>query len=263
MGKSEKGSSLDPSRFIDTNAIRFSPPWGDADRAWWDTHMFEPYGIYPDELGEMLSASAVGNKTVTLGKIDTYANAFEIEVTGHIGDTGRAWFHQRRLDLSGPLFEARKMAIPAEDQQGGRGRLFMADLVDTAERLGINVITVEAEDIGRYAWARFGFVPDRGSWNFQVRVEAVRRLQMARGQLSSQAYAAYREVLDMERPEMIREVASWTDMVDSRHMDDRGYPLKVELGKALLLETPANWFGEFRLDDPESMTIFRRYVGRQ
>jgi hypothetical protein len=64
-------------------------------------------------------------------------------------------------------------------------------------------------------------------------------------------------------PEMIREVASWTDMVDSRHMDDRGYPLKVELGRALLLETSANWFGDFRPDDPESMKIFRRYVGRE
>jgi len=39
--------------------------------------------------------------------------------------------------------------------------------------------------------------------------------------------------------------------------------LKVELGKALLLETSANWFGDFRLDDPESMKIFRRYVGRE
>lgn len=263
MGNWGDGGRFDRSRFVDTNAIRFSPSWGDAEQAWWNTHMFEPYGIYPDELGEMLSASAIGDKIVTLGKIDTYSNAFEIDVTGHIGDTGRAWFHQRRLDLSGPLFEGRKMAIPYDDQHKGRGRLLMTDLVDTAERLGISLITVEAEDIGRYAWARFGFVPDRGSWNFQVRIEAIRRLQLARGQLTAEAYAAYREVLDMEQPEMIREVASWTDMVDSRHMDDRGYPLKVELGKALLLETSANWFGDFRLDDPESMKIFRRYVGRE
>ncbi len=190
MAKWDDNSRFDRTRFVDSNSIQFSPPWGVDEQDWWNGHIFEPHGIYPEDLGEMLSASAVGQRSFVWARSTPTPDAFIIEVTGHIGDTGRARFHQRRLDLSGPLFEARKMAIPHEDQQGGRGRLLMADLVDTAERLGINLITVEAEDIGRYAWARFGFVPDRGSWNFQVRIEAVRRLQMARSQLNEQAYAA-------------------------------------------------------------------------
>ena len=121
-------------------------------------------------------------------------------------------------------------------------------------------IDLEAEDIGRYAWARFGFVPDRGSWKFQVALEARRRLLRARQQIDPGRFTFYSEVLDSDDPASIRAVASWRDIVDSMEYDANGNALKVELGKALLLETPARWFGSFNLDDPETMAIYREYV---
>jgi hypothetical protein len=58
-------------------------------------------------------------------------------------------------------------------------------------------------------------------------------------------------------------VARWTDQVDSvREFDHNGNPAKIAIGKAVLLESPANWIGNFELDDPETMDIFNRYVGR-
>ena len=93
--------------------------------------------MYPDDLGELLSASVQGPKVVTLSDLET----------------GEAWWHQRKLDLSGPIFEAQRMWIPNPEHGKGRGRLLMADLIDTAARLGVQRITVEADDVGRYAWA--------------------------------------------------------------------------------------------------------------
>jgi len=76
--------------------------------------------------------------------------------------------------------------------------------VDTAARFGIHTITIEAQDIGRYAWARFGFVPDRTAWMRSVRVEARRRLKMANAEISPTAMVAYGEILDGENPKLGR-----------------------------------------------------------
>ena len=143
--------------------------------------------------------------------------------------------------------------------------MVVADLVDTAVRFGINTITIEAQDIGRYAWARFGFVPDRSSWMWHVRVEARRHLKMTSAEISQPALGAYGEVLDGENPKLVREVASWRDPVTSivKFNKDTGLPEKVPLGQALLLETQSQWYGTFELDDPETMDIFERYVGRK
>jgi hypothetical protein len=79
----------------------------------------------------------------------------------------------------------------------------------------LHTITIEAQDIGRYAWARFGFVPDRTAWMRSVRVEARRRLKMANAEISPTAMVAYGEILDGENPKLIREVASWRYPVTS------------------------------------------------
>ncbi len=98
---------------------------------------------------------------------------------------------------------------------------------------------------------------------WHVRMEARRRLIMARAELAPSRFDAYSSVLDGENHKLIREVASWRDPVTSRELDqDTQLPRKVPLGQALLLETPAQWFGSFDLDDPETMAIFRQYVGR-
>jgi hypothetical protein len=86
---------------------------------------------------------------------------------------------------------------------------------------------------------------------------------MSRAELAPARFNAYSSILDGENPKLIREVASWRDPVTSRELDkDTRLPKKVPLGQALLLETPAQWFGSFELDDPETMAIFRQYVGR-
>jgi hypothetical protein len=258
-------NNFDRNRFSGSNLLTFDPPLSDDGIDWWRDQVYVPHGLYPDDLGQLLSASAVGGKTVTIADLNPRAGSFVVRIKGFPSDSGEAWWTQRKLDLSGPLFEAQRMLIPGADQQQKKGRMLMADLVDTAARLGINTITIEAQDIGRYAWARFGFVPDRSSWMWHVRIEARRRLLAARAELSDDLLRAYGAVLDGENPKLIRLVASWPELVTSmiNFNADTGRPEKVPLGQALLLETQAQWFGTFELDDSETMEIFTRYVGRK
>jgi hypothetical protein len=256
-------ADFDRARFAGSNRLIFDPPWSATEIDWWRERMFEPHRLYPDELGELLSASVQGEKVVTLSEMNVHAASFVVRVKGFPNETGEAWWHQRKLDLRGAVFEAQRMVIPPAEQQKRRGRMLMADLVDTAGRLGIRLITVEAQDIGRYAWARFGFVPDRGSWNFQVRIEGRRRLLRSRAEIDPRLFASYSDVLDRDEPVLIREVMMWDTPVNSvQEFDANGNPATIAIGKAILLETGAQWYGVFDLDDAETMNIFRTYVER-
>lgn len=256
-------NKFDRGKFAGTNSLTFRPPWGNAEIDWWYEHMFKEHGLYPEDLGEMLSASVAGNKIITLSDLDVKASSFIIAVKGLPNETGEAWWHQRKLDLSGPVFEAQRMVIPRPDQRKGRGRLLMADLVDTANRLGIRQITVEAQDIGRYAWACIGFVPDRSAWNYQIRIEGLRRLLRSRAEIDQALFNAYQDVLSRDNPLLIRNVIKWDQLVGSiQEYDANGNGAKIAIGKAVLLETSAQWYGTFDLEDPDTMTMFREYVGR-
>jgi hypothetical protein len=137
--------------------------------------------------------------------MDIRAHSFIINVKGLPSETGEAWWHQRKLDLKGPVFEAQRMVVPFAQQQQGRGRLLMADLVDTAGQLGIRQITLEAQDIGRYAWACVGFVPDKASWNYHIRSEGLRRLLRSRGEIDPRLFASYQDVLAQDNPLLIAD----------------------------------------------------------
>ena len=256
-------NKFDRSRFAGTNALLFSPPWGQDQIDWWREHMFEPHGIYPDDLGEMLSASVDGPKVITLLDLSPKTDLFVIRVNGSPGEVGEVWWHQRSLDLKGRLFRAEKMVVPLDQQRRGKGRLLMADLVDLSVRLKLRQIAVEAQDVGRYVWARLGFVPDRTAWKYHVQIEAQRRLIRSKHQIGHAKFDAYLDLLGRDDPRLIREVARWGDPVDSlTEFDQNGNATKVAIGKAVLLETSANWFGTFDLEDEETMRIFREYVGR-
>lgn len=254
---------FDRNRFKGSNSLIFTPPWSDAQIDWWRQRMFKEHGLYPGDLGELLSASVGGQKIVTLSELDVRSDSFILGVKGLPNETGEAWWHQRKLDLKGPVFEAQRMVIPAVDQRKGRGRLLMADLIDTAGRLGVRQVTVEAQDIGRYAWACIGFVPDRASWNYRIRIEGMMRLLRSRREIDPALFAAFEDVLARDNPLLIREVMRWKPLVDSvQDYDAGGNPAKIPIGKAVLLETLTQWYGVFDLDEPDTMKIFNDYVGR-
>lgn len=106
-------------------------------------------------------------------------------------------------------------------------------------------------------------MPERTAWNYHVRIEARMRLLRSRAEINPKNFAAYQELLDKDNPRLIREMVRWADPVNSlKEFDHNGNPQKVPIGKAALIETAADWYGTFDLEDTETMDIFRSYVGR-
>lgn len=60
------GHEIDQRRFANSNTTTFAPTWSAAEIEWWAEKMLRPHGLYPDDLGELLSASAREPKHVLL-----------------------------------------------------------------------------------------------------------------------------------------------------------------------------------------------------
>jgi hypothetical protein len=136
----------------------------------------------------------------------------------------------------------------------------MADAAALARELGLERIILEADDIGRYAWLRCGFVPDRGAWR-EMQTAIIRKLVEIKDHMPPERWLKLVEMASSGRPEVAREFASLADPVPSAFLfgpDAR--PLMVPLGKALFLEAVSRWAGSLRLDDPTSADIFASYI---
>jgi hypothetical protein len=136
--------------------------------------------------------------------------------------------------------------------------------MDITSRWGPRLVEALKVNVGRYAWACIGFVPDRASWNYHIRLEGLGRLTRSRNELKPEVYHAYQDVLSNSNPLLIRNVIQWKQLVKSTELyGPDGEPLPIAIGKAILLETGARWYGEFDLEDAETMRVFNEYVGRK
>lgn len=246
--------------FTDGNRIRFDVVVDQAAQQWWQDRFISLHGLTPETVGDALSQSWPGEKRMTVTQFDGQAERFSIRVEGAFGD-GDFWFHARTLDLSGPVINADRMFISEGRRSQGHGRRFMADLVRFADLIGVSMIRLDAEHIGRYAWLRVGFVPDRGSWG-RLKIELLHRLAMALPNLGERRYLDILAIIQSPSPESARELASLTDPVDSMELfTEDGKPAKVPLGRALYLEIGSNWSGELDLADPRTRQVIELYIG--
>lgn len=91
------------------------------------------------------------------------------------------------------------MFIDAERQGEGTGRRFMADAVALSTELGLERIRLEADNFGRYAWLRCGFLPDRGAW-ISMKPFVVQRIVEARDDLGSRRFPEILAIADYPHP---------------------------------------------------------------
>lgn len=256
---SQNGSD-DDRIFSDSNRLRFNVPVDPAARQWWRDHFLARHGLTPEAVGDALSQSWHGDKRMVVTQFDGVTERFSIRVEGAFGD-GDFWFHARTIDLSGPVINADRMFISEGRRSQRFGRRFMGDLVAFAQSIGVRSIRLDAEHIGRYAWLRVGFVPDRGSW-LRLKVELTHRLAMALPDLGERRYLDILGMIQSPTPERARDLASLTDPVDSRELfTEDGRPEKVPLGRALFLEMGSNWSGELDLSDPDTVILIEHYIG--
>lgn len=245
--------------FSDTNRIRFEVSVDEVSAEWWRRRFEEPFGLSPEDVGDLLSKSWEGDKRMVVTALDGRAERFSIRVEGAWGPE-EFWFHARTLDLHGAAANADRMFLSPARQGGGQGRRFMGDLVAVARLLGLSRITLDAEHVGRYAWLRAGFLPDRGSWR-TMQVEVQQRLAAAIPDIGEQRFL---ELLRLARsPDRIaaRVLAALEDPVTSRELsgpDGRG--MQVPLGRALFLEVGSGWSGELDLSDEASTVVADAYL---
>ena len=55
-------NKFDRGRFSGSNLLSFDPPLSDVAIDWWRDHIYAQHGLYPEDLGQLLSASATGDK---------------------------------------------------------------------------------------------------------------------------------------------------------------------------------------------------------
>ncbi len=72
----------------------------------------------------------------------------------------------------GSAFNAEGMLISPSKQGEGHGTALMGDLIDTGRLIGVEEIRLRAEQIGRYAWIKMGFLPMADAW-MQMKREAL------------------------------------------------------------------------------------------
>ncbi len=245
--------------FEDSNRIRFAVDIGDADRDWWLTSIHDPFSLTPEDVADRLSSSWTGDKSIVVTELSGATQRFGASVSGAFG-AGKIWILQRTLDFRGSFLNADRMFIDETRQGGGIGRRFMADVVALAATLGLDRVTLEADNIGRYAWLRCGFLPDRGSW-MRMRPEIITRIVGAAGEIPSDRFMEILEIARNENPVAARELAALTDPVTSTTLfDSDAHPRAVPLGRALFLEASPPWAGSLDLNDSGSMDVLNRYI---
>lgn len=130
------------------------------------------------------------------------------------------------------------------------GKDLMAHNVDLYRRQGIDDVGVTAGDqVGGYAWARYGFVPYTSSWD-GLKQDLYHELYGLGSRISSADRAAMEKILQSDDPKAVWNVADYRAPV-------RGQ--RDPLGKHLLLGQ--SWGGKMDLHDPDVLDRFYNYVG--
>ena len=259
MGSFGESDRWRAAMFESGNRVRFERPVDEAGRQWWIEAFHHPYGLTPESMGDLITRSVASEKTMVYRTIDGIGHSFSLSVEGRFNEGGSVWLVERSLHLDGSVFSADRMFIPDRDAQTGRGRLLMSDLMEASKLLGIARISIEAERIGRYAWIRMGFVPDRGSWR-NIQLDAIRFIQRHDRYLGPEAGPMI-AMVTAGQPTTARWLAAIMRPVPSREIfDTHGEPVMVPFGKAFFIEAAPNWTGEFNFD-PESVGLADKYVG--
>jgi hypothetical protein len=240
--------------FEPTNRLTFLTQIAEVDKDWWISEFYDQHGLTPENVGDLLSATWSGEKRMTVSELDGLKKSFEIRVEGNFGD-GTFWAHDRVLDISGGVLRAEGMTNPVAHQKHGLGRAFMQNAADLCALIGIDRIHLAADDVGRYAWIRCGFLPEQGSWD-TLRRSMMPRLIDLQEELPSERFAEIMTMLRDRRPVTARLIAGLPDPVQTQIPTEQGRML-VPLGRVLLLDSGAIWQGDLDLRDEESMLLLR------
>ncbi len=181
----------------------------------------------------------------------------------HCADRCQAFLNWTALFAFRPVMASsicpESMDISDARQGFGYGRALMGDLVDADKLMGIERIKVRAERVGRFVWARMGFLPTDDAW-LQMRPEALDFIVKKRSALERKL-----DVMDlMSRilaggPKKAHTLVAINVDVPSSRIPARFEPELRPLGKVFFLEIASPWSGTLDLRDDETMKAVESY----
>lgn len=143
-------------------------------------------------------------------------------------------------------------------QGKGFGKKLLRNQIEFYQKAGVRRIeTTASKDVGGYAWARYGFVPARTSWE-SLKVEISARLKVLSNTLTKRQVTSIQKMLKSDDPRTIWKVSDLRLQV--KPVVPGAKSTSEPLGSALL--RGAKWFGELDLRDAAAMARTRKYMGR-
>lgn len=172
-------------------------------------------------------------------------------------------FHKTddRLEMYHSYFE-----VDAAHRNSDIGKQFFNNLLEMYDRWDVKKITVGANiDVGGYAWARYGFLPDQDNWNL-MRTQYREFMDMTEDMAAIRGpdnYAKWKflhkmkgkpksdllKILGNSNPKSMWSLADWSYEIPG---------LKYKVGKSMLLGD--TWHGTVTLGETESYMRMMRYI---
>ena len=136
--------------------------------------------------------------------------------------------------------------IPPEFGGSGLGKRAFQEFLKVYQDIGINNINVHANiDVGGYAWARYGFVPDKEDWNDIRKAKAKFNRWAESRDIPKEAKEDMAEIFAKKDPTAMWEIA------DYEHKGKK-------IGKDFLLGK--DWVGDIDVTNDGQMQRFFNYI---
>jgi hypothetical protein len=152
------------------------------------------------------------------------------------------------------------------DMRGGGCKDLYKTLLPMYQQMGVKKVTMDADDIGSYAWVRYGFRPDKDgekSWA-TVRQEMERRLRTMEEEnsITPKTAGKVRALLKNDDPNTIEDIADLNiDIPEAELGEGKEGVKKMKLGFRLLQKNM--WHGTLDLEDEDVMDELRKYIDEE
>lgn len=153
------------------------------------------------------------------------------------------------------------------DMRGGGCKQLYQALLPMYKKMGVKEVSLEADDVGSYAWVRYGFRPGKEGekgWA-ELREKMTERLQgmEAEGSISEETAGKVKALLKSDEPNTIKAIADLDTEIPEPGLQkgkkSEGKPMK--LGFRLLQKNI--WHGVLNLEDEDVMNELRKYIAEE
>ena len=130
------------------------------------------------------------------------------------------------------------------DMRGGGCKELYRNLLPFYKALGVQEVTLSADEVGSYAWVRYGFRPDVEEWKLlREKIRASLEGLMLEGDIDDEQVSEIEDILASDDPNSIEAIAN----------------LEKPLGFRLLHKNI--WKGTLDLTDKKMVAKLRQYIG--